>query len=706
MEHINYNFQNVPIKGGGYVTGILFHPCDEKLLYIRTDIGGLYRFNFDGQSWIALNDNADIEHLEQTYPLSFAIDAKNPSTLISVCGARENDGFLCVSHDRGQSFDEKPLPSGCKCHGNEVGRSTGERLLIIGGRIYFASTSVGLIYSDDEGESWEYADVCGEKNCSLIAEYGGIIVVGTSGEASMQGNVRGETLFFSSGNEFKPLETPEPEPNEKCSFSGFVPQRSCFDGKYIYISFAQSGIVRFGGARAYSCDTGTLGGGRVVRYLFSKGELVECKDVTPPLCRQSGGYGGIACSNGRLYVCTLCCESGDEILVSESCGESWKCCFGERKNGRLVTDSVNHMNPNYGGGWCIHWLSDFKISPFDADFAVFNTGCGVFATHNLTSASPTFSALCDGLEETVHLLLLSPPSGENHLLDFLGDLGGFIFEDVTKQSEKMLCDSKFNRWITCPSADFAEQNPFYIVASPSGNWAGTTHGGLILSTDGGKSWRQLNDCVQHSLGANMDSGQCAVTCDGSRIFRGMRSRYSDEIYFTDNEGESWQRCLIPARVHICTDRADKNLVFAVSEDYDIFLSTDMGESFRILVSTSIANGGRRRHEEIRAWRGELYIANGIDGLYKITADGEVTNLLCGGEYAQCVGFGKNEIYICGRVGGEIGLFRSDNGGASWARINDDAHQYGEIRSICGDPRICGRIYIGSGSRGLIFGDEI
>jgi len=76
-----------------------------------------------------------------------------------------------------------------------------------------------------------------------------------------------------------------------------------------------------------------------------------------------------------------------------------------------------------------------------------------------------------------------------------------------------------------------------------------------------------------------------------------------------------------------------------------------------------------------------------------------------------MGFGKSPlgseikmIYCSGIVKGEYGFWRSQDGGVSWKRINDDAHQYGDIRSITGDARIFGRIYVGTGTRGVLYGD--
>jgi xyloglucan-specific exo-beta-1,4-glucanase len=63
------------------------------------------------------------------------------------------------------------------------------------------------------------------------------------------------------------------------------------------------------------------------------------------------------------------------------------------------------------------------------------------------------------------------------------------------------------------------------------------------------------------------------------------------------------------------------------------------------------------------------------------------------------------LYSSAQVNGVRGIFRSDNAGAGWVRINDDQHQYGSTdAAITGDPRVYGRVYIGANGRGIIFGD--
>jgi xyloglucan-specific exo-beta-1,4-glucanase len=53
---------------------------------------------------------------------------------------------------------------------------------------------------------------------------------------------------------------------------------------------------------------------------------------------------------------------------------------------------------------------------------------------------------------------------------------------------------------------------------------------------------------------------------------------------------------------------------------------------------------------------------------------------------------------------EQAIFRSDDAGRTWARINDDRHQFGTQQVVSGDPRIYGRVYLGTNGRGVLYGD--
>ena len=76
-----------------------------------------------------------------------------------------------------------------------------------------------------------------------------------------------------------------------------------------------------------------------------------------------------------------------------------------------------------------------------------------------------------------------------------------------------------------------------------------------------------------------------------------------------------------------------------------------------------------------------------------------------------LGFGKAApgrtypaIFATGIVGETEGLFRSDDQGRSWIRIDDELHGFGGIGVVTGDPRVYGRVYLGTTGRGIFYGD--
>ena len=126
------------------------------------------------------------------------------------------------------------------------------------------------------------------------------------------------------------------------------------------------------------------------------------------------------------------------------------------------------------------------------------------------------------------------------------------------------------------------------------------------------------------------------------------------------------------------------------------------------VAETIDSGG---YIYIRLEEGDVWLAGGEDGLWHSTDSGsgfeQVTNV----EEADNIGFGAPEsgsymaVYSSAKIDGIRGIYRSDDGGASWIRINDDQHQWAWTgRTITGDPRNPGRVYIGTNGRGIIYGE--
>jgi hypothetical protein len=106
----------------------------------------------------------------------------------------------------------------------------------------------------------------------------------------------------------------------------------------------------------------------------------------------------------------------------------------------------------------------------------------------------------------------------------------------------------------------------------------------------------------------------------------------------------------------------------------------------------------------------VWITGGKE-LFRSDDSGHTYAAVAGVDEAFGVGFGQPApgqqypaIYLSGTVQGVTGFFRSVDAGASFARINDDRHQYGGSNLIIGDPRVFGRVYIAPGGRGILFAE--
>ena len=142
----------------------------------------------------------------------------------------------------------------------------------------------------------------------------------------------------------------------------------------------------------------------------------------------------------------------------------------------------------------------------------------------------------------------------------------------------------------------------------------------------------------------------------------------------------------------------------------VYVSTNSGLSFSV-AATSLPTGGSTPHT-VPGIAGDIWLPTPA-GLYHSTASGSNFAKLANVQAAFQIGFGKGApghnypaIYLWGQIAGTVGLYRSDDTGATWTRINDDSHQFGWINQIVGDPNVYGRIYIATGGRGVIIGDLV
>lgn len=645
MKTIPYEYRNLPIPGGGYVTGFLFHKKKPDILYCRTDIGGTYRYDYEHKSWSSLIDHVTIHALDETFPTALALDPNRPERLLVASGVNEEDqetGVLSVSYDYGKHFEKKIIPT--KVHGNLNGRGTGLRMVVSeqdSNTIYFASQQGGLLISHDLGSSWTQTDVCGERYLTFVWANPSdtCLVVGTAGVTTRKKDgTRGHSMYVSydGGAVFEPLPEPEQYLLPQSRFPGLVAQRYDYDGKYLYVTFAHTGITSYVIENGYSCDSGDTIGGRVVRYDFLKdGRISTVEEITPSAAntvmlsknnpnledelvfpetngetdrrhpQYRFGFSGIsscAAKPGLLVLSTICRKNGDKLYLSNDYGENWQVILHDLDIGNLHFHTP-YMKKEYNGGHSlIHWLSDVKINPFRADELWFNSGTGVFKTENLQSTNRSFCDCCEGIEETVHLNVYSPTGGEVQCIDIVGDLGGFAFTDLNKPCENSFADENGNRYITCINADFSDEHPECVIVTPRGNWTGKTKGGLIYSDDQCRSFTRLSmpygisEYLDGQLAQiehpNVNSGWVAMSPDCKNIVWSVAEWQNLPIagvIMSRDGGQTFSKVRVydpegnevaEGKLKVFSDRMDSELFYGFGEASQFYVSRDGGANFR------------------------------------------------------------------------------------------------------------------------------
>jgi len=135
-------------------------------------------------------------------------------------------------------------------------------------------------------------------------------------------------------------------------------------------------------------------------------------------------------------------------------------------------------------------------------------------------------------------------------------------------------------------------------------------------------------------------------------------------------------------------------------------------------SVSLQGAHNNRLTVVPGISGEIWFPRNTGGLGRITnahtANPSVTTLPL--NTVTCVGVGKAapgktypSLYIWGKPTNTdpTGLYRSDDEGINWTRINDDAHQFGgpgNAQFVKGDMNVYGRVYRSTVGRGIICGE--
>jgi hypothetical protein len=740
-----YVWKNVRISGGGFVTGIVFHPTEPGLRYCRTDMGGAYRWNASLEIWKPLLDWLSYADLNLMGIESIALDPSDPDMLYLACGTYTNprapEGAILRSGDRGKTFQRTDLPF--KLGANENGRGNGERMAVDphnGNILYLGTRHDGLWRSTDSAATWtrveSFPDITeavpeetGERNRRRrMQDIGcGIVFVAFDPEspaiyagASLMGR---ENLFRSrDGGESWTAVPGQP--------LAYRPTHAVLAANGVmYISYGTNpGPMPMLDGAVWKLDTRTD----------------TWTDITPdrpdPAKGRAFGYAAVSAdaSDPDILIASSYnrySSGGEELFRSTDAGATWKPVFAGGAE-------FDYSKAPYIRHTAVHWMFDVEIDPADPEHAMITTGYGGHETFNLSAVDRgepvLWQVMSSGIEETVPLDLLSPPSG-GQVITAVGDYCGFVHYDLDHPvPEGCFVNPHFGN---TNSLACAELKPEVIVRAGIESARNPVHN-IAYSLDGGRSWQPTPTMpfpeARH--------GHLAVSADGETwIWTPQRSG----TWVTPDRGVTWSAVKsLPENTRVIADRVDPEIFYAMQLfEGKFYRSSDGGRTFNSIPlelpggipadrsGRGDSRGGQDCIYATPGKSGDIWLA-AFHGLFHSENSGGTFLRMPAVEEIHAFGFGAPApvagksgtgrsgngrsgngasgtgasaigvpaLYLVGTVDGVRGIFRSDDFAVTWLRINDDRHQWGLLMHITGDPKKYGRVYVGTHGRGTIYGD--
>jgi|GEM_PF-47825 len=711
--------------GGGFVPGIIFNPSEKNLIYARTDIGGAYRWEQSTKSWTPLLDWLPTSDWNLTGVVTLATDPVETNRLYIAGGTYTNswagtNGAILRSTDKGKTFQRTDLPF--KLGGNMPGRNIGERMAVDPHKnsiIYLGAPSGnGLWKSTDFGVTWNkvtsfptggtYVQVPGDVYQGDITGIGWVTFdqnIGSAGTASPNIYVgvvdKGINVYRSTdaGATWAPV------PGQPTI--GYFPHHGVI---------GSNGIMYF----TYSDTQGPYDGGKGdVWKLDTKTDTWTL--ISPIPSTNSGdyfGYGGLAVDAqhpNTLMVAALNSWWPDTIIFrSLDGGATWTRAWdwaGYPGRSLRYTQDISAAPwldlgaidappvPAIKLGWMI---DGFAIDPFDSNRMMYGTGLTLYGTENLTAwdtgGKVIITPMAKNFEETSVQDLISPPAGAP-LVSAQADVGGFRHDSLTTPPAKVFPVPNFT---TSTHIDFAELMPNFMVRSGNST---TQNARIVFSFDGGGNWFKGNS---EPAGAS-NGGDVAANANATIV---LFSPTNAPVSSTKDNGNTWTAATgIPSGATLAADRVNPAKFYGVSNGAAYF-SADGGLTFKTAVTPGIPTWPQIK--AVPGKEGDVWIAgHGVNsGMWRSTDSGATYTKVATVADATNIGFGQAApgqnypaIYSNATIGGVTGIFRSDDVGATWIRINDDQHQYATSGgAITGDPRVYGRVYLANNGRGIIYGE--
>jgi hypothetical protein len=465
-----YTWSNVRVGGGGYTTGMIVHPKNNNVVYVRTDVGGAYRWDSANSTWTNLTDKlltSDPASGEYRCVESIAVDPSDTSanTLYVALGGYGSDtnGRVYRSNNRGDSW--QPVATlGAYVNGNLDGRWAGERLQVDPNNaqvVYFGTRKHGLWRSTNGGTSFTrisaFGPVGGGNSSETWKRYGvNWVAIEKNGGTTTSGGVSVSARVFAG------------------VYGGDSPDGGVWastDGGTSWSKLSGSPLDRpWRGQVAADGALWVTSEGGVFRKLSGFNSFANVTPSSDP-----GAYVGLA----------LDPANGARVAVSRFWSNFWTPVYRTDTTGSSWTSVTNGASFNYGSNAQPNphaAVCALAFAPSLAGRLWYGDWYSPWKTENVLATNVGFTAFNQGYELTDALVLTSLPApSAAPLISGTADVSGFRHTSLTTNPSK-LSSAGYNG----TSVDFCEADTNLVARAGNDGWNGPSFG--MTSSDNGQSF--------------------------------------------------------------------------------------------------------------------------------------------------------------------------------------------------------------------------
>lgn len=671
-----YEWRNLQIGGGGYVTGIVIHPSDKNVMYIRTDVGGAYRWDEKTSQWKQMLNWVGPENANLIGVDGIALDPGKPDRVYLALGRRiDDEGGIFRSDDRGETWT-KLFDMSFEGNGREA-RWIGECIAVdpVNSRVIYVGTRKnGLWHSSDDGKTW----------------------------TKVQRVPDGFTGNNPTGVRSIAFDPAEKINGRSSTIYAGVPRSGIYVSNDGGATFNQMNGSPENPARMQLAD-------RELFVTHSKGVAFfsagKWDDISPVPDKNYVGISVDVTNSKRIIAAQQYKKFNNPIYRSENKGQTW-----EQINTKEFPANLHSTIPWWPKTWFSSSTAGMALEPNGSGGLYYTDWFGVWHTPNVWAKSTDWYPIEKGHEETVVLTLISPPSGAL-VYSGVADVFGFRHDKLDAYPEKRLYPIQ-----ECFSIAVCETKPSSIAVLGAKSWGGD-QSVLVTSPDFGETW------TERALPNGEILGRIAISSLNPDHLVYVSG--SGKVYYSHTNGKSWAASQnAPEDVINWKDiwNRDKILAsdgidgsFYILKNHILYASTD-GVSWVAKNKIPVPDSSDRVKSivPVPGRSGEIWICLDKNGLWKSTDAGttysrvtefDTAKLICWG--APAPGSADPTAWCYGIIKGKWGIYRSTDKGRNWVRINDDKHQFpGGVAVIDGDKNTFGRIYIGSSGCGIYYGEPV